>query len=107
MASTQLGITVASLLLGFIAEPSVRRVLEPILGDAKGVSVVVSLFLAAVFQTVLGEVVPKSVAITFADRTARTLAYPLWIFTARDPPGEQGLQRHRQQGRARLRRRAA
>jgi CBS domain containing-hemolysin-like protein len=81
LASTQLGITVASLLLGFIAEPSVRRVLEPILGDAKGVSVVVSLFLAAVFQTVLGEVVPKSVAITFADRTARTLAYPLWIFT--------------------------
>ena len=81
LASTQLGITVASLLLGFIAEPSVRRVLEPVLGDAKGVSVVVSLFLAAVFQTVLGEVVPKSVAITFADRTARTLAYPLWIFT--------------------------
>ena len=80
LASTQLGITVASLLLGFIAEPSVRRVLEPILGQAKGVSVVVSLFLAAVFQTVLGEVVPKSVAITFADRTAHVLAYPLWLF---------------------------
>ena len=86
LASTQLGITVASLLLGFIAEPSVRRVLEPILGDAKGVSVVVSLFLAAVFQTVLGEVVPKNVAITFADRTARTLAYPLWIFTVATRP---------------------
>jgi CBS domain containing-hemolysin-like protein len=81
LASTQLGITVASLLLGFIAEPSVRRALEPILGDAKGVSVVVSLFLAAVFQTVLGEVVPKNVAITFADRSVRTLAYPLWLFT--------------------------
>ena len=81
LASTQLGITVASLLLGFIAEPSVHRVLEPILGDAKGVSVVVSLLLAAMFQTVLGEVVPKSVAITFADRTVRSLAYPLWIFT--------------------------
>jgi CBS domain containing-hemolysin-like protein len=86
LASTQLGITVASLLLGFIAEPSVRRVLEPILGDAKGVSVVVSLFLAAVFQTVLGEVVPKSVAITFADTTARTLAYPLWLFTVATRP---------------------
>ncbi|MEO5840046.1 MAG: hemolysin family protein [Acidimicrobiales bacterium] len=86
LASTQLGITVASLLLGFIAEPSVRRVLEPILGDARGVSVVVSLFLAAVFQTVLGEVVPKSVAITFADRTARTLAYPLLIFTVATRP---------------------
>ena len=86
LASTQLGITVASLLLGFIAEPSVRRVLEPVLGDAKGVSVVVSLFLAAVFQTVLGEVVPKSVAITFADRTARTLAYPLWLFTVLTRP---------------------
>jgi CBS domain containing-hemolysin-like protein len=86
LASTQLGITVASLLLGFIAEPSVRRVLEPVLGDVKGVSVVVSLFLAAVFQTVLGEVVPKSVAITFADRTARTLAYPLWIFTVLTRP---------------------
>ena len=81
LASTQLGVTVASLLLGFIAEPSLRPVLEPFLGSAKGVSVVVSLFLAAVFQTVLGEVVPKSVAITFADRTARALAYPLWVFT--------------------------
>ena len=80
LASTQLGITVASLLLGFIAEPAVRRVLEPILGQAKGVNVVVSLFLAAVFQTVLGEVVPKSIAITSADRTARALAYPLWLF---------------------------
>jgi CBS domain containing-hemolysin-like protein len=80
LASTQLGITVASLLLGFIAEPSVRRVLEPVLGDAKGVSIVVSLFLAAVFQTVLGEVVPKNVAITFANRVVRTLAYPLWLF---------------------------
>jgi len=82
LASTQLGITVASLLLGFLAEPAVRSLLEPILGDAKGLSVVVSLFIAAVFQTVLGEVVPKSVAITFADGTARTLAYPLWIFVA-------------------------
>lgn len=81
LASTQLGITVASLLLGFIAEPSVRRVLEPVLGDAKGVSVVVSLFLAAVFQTVLGEVVPKNVAITFADSAVRKVAYPLWLFT--------------------------
>ena len=81
LASTQLGITVASLLLGFIAEPSVRRVLEPVLGDAKGLSVVVSLFLAAVFQTVLGEVVPKNVAITFANTTVRTLAYPLWAFS--------------------------
>ena len=81
LASTQLGITVASLLLGFIAEPSVRRVLEPILGDAKSVSVVVSLFLAAVFQTVLGEVVPKNVAITFANGTVRALAYPMWVFS--------------------------
>ena len=81
LASTQLGITVASLLLGFIAEPSVRRLLEPVLGDAHGVSVVVSLFLAAVFQTVLGEVVPKNFAITFADRTALSLAYPLWMFS--------------------------
>jgi CBS domain containing-hemolysin-like protein len=86
LASTQLGITVTSLLLGFLAEPSVRRLLEPVLGDAKGVSVVVSLFLAAMFQTVLGEVVPKNVATTFADRSVRAVAYPLWLFTLATRP---------------------
>ena len=80
LAATQLGITVASLLLGFLAEPAVRRVLDPVLGDTKTWSVVVSLLLATIFQTVLGEVVPKNLAISSPNATARALAFPVWLF---------------------------
>jgi CBS domain containing-hemolysin-like protein len=85
LAAAQLGITLASLVLGFVAEPTVRRVLDPVLGEGSGWSVPIALVLATVFQTVFGELIPKSIAVTFAPATTRRLAVPirLWLAFAR------------------------
>jgi CBS domain containing-hemolysin-like protein len=81
LAACQLGITVMSLLLGWLIEPAVGHVLEgwfsagP-LPDRAGrvVGVAVALTIVAFFHMVLGEMVPKSIALTAPERTAAVLA---------------------------------
>ena len=69
LSGAQLGITVTSLVLGFISEPVVAKILEPLVGAVVGdersaaVSVVLALVLATAAQMVAGELVPKSLAI--------------------------------------------
>ena len=70
LSGAQLGITVTSITVGYIAEPTLARGLEPILedlglpaGTTLGVSVAIALFLATMIQMVLGELVPKNLAI--------------------------------------------
>ncbi len=69
LSGAQLGITVTSLALGFIAEPTIARLIEPTLegvlgsGGAQGVSIVLALVLATVAQMLFGELVPKGLAI--------------------------------------------
>ena len=81
LAACQLGITVMSLLLGWLIEPSVGHVLEgwltagPLPESAGTViGVALALTIVAFFHMVLGEMVPKSVALTAPERTAVTLA---------------------------------
>ena len=80
LSGAQLGITITSLVLGFIAEPTVARVLEPAVvavvgeGSGRGVSIAVALALATTVQMVLGELVPKSLAIAYPTGTAYALA---------------------------------
>lgn len=79
LSGAQFGITVTSLVLGFIAEPAVGSVLEPLLeplvGDAAvtGISLAVAFALVTIVQMVVGELVPKGIAIARPDRTARML----------------------------------
>ncbi|MDZ7674136.1 MAG: hemolysin family protein [Acidimicrobiales bacterium] len=86
LSGAQLGITVTSLLLGFIAEPVVAALLEPLAGAAVGderaaaVSVVIALVLATTFQMVMGELVPKSVAIAEPLKSTYVLARPMRIY---------------------------
>ena len=70
LSGAQLGITVTSLLVGFIVEPTVGRALEPLVGllglserAASGVSISAALILATSLQMVLGELIPKNLAI--------------------------------------------
>lgn len=83
LSGAQLGITVTSLVLGFIAEPTIARLLEPataaVVGEesGRGVSIVVALALATTVQMVIGELVPKSLAITYPIGTAYVLARPM------------------------------
>src|SRR6478609_7508127 len=64
LSGAQLGITLVSLVLGFIAEPIIARLIEPLIepilgGASTGVSIVLALFVATVAQMVLGELIPK------------------------------------------------
>jgi CBS domain containing-hemolysin-like protein len=72
LSGAQLGITVTSLVIGFIAEPTIAAVLDPPL--SAGAALVVAFALATLVQMVLGELVPKGVAIARPDGTSRLLA---------------------------------
>lgn len=88
LSGAQLGITVSSLLLGFLTEPLAARLLEPLLGDlvGPGLTIVIALALATVFQMVVGELIPKNIAIARAERTALALGpFARAIDTAASP----------------------
>lgn len=67
LSGAQLGITATSLILGATAEPTVARLIEPVLGaigiESGTAAIAIALVLATVFQMVLGELLPKNVAI--------------------------------------------
>jgi CBS domain containing-hemolysin-like protein len=62
LSAMQLGITITSLVLGFVAEPTVAAVLERVI-PSHAASVVLALVLVTVATMVVGELIPKGVAI--------------------------------------------
>ena len=88
LSATQLGITLASLALGWIGEPAFARLLEPVLVGVFGapsavlhtVSLVVAFTVITVLHIVLGELAPKSLAIRKPEPTSLLVAYPLYLF---------------------------
>ncbi|MHB1138279.1 MAG: hemolysin family protein [Microthrixaceae bacterium] len=80
LSGAQLGITLCSLGLGVLAEPVVAAALEPlvgrVVGDGRtlGVSVVLALVLTTIVQMVVGELVPKSIAVARPVPTVLALA---------------------------------
>ena len=87
LSGAQFGITVTSLALGFIARPSIAEALEPVAeriseGAATGLSIAAALAIAVIVQMVLGELVPKTLAIARPQPTAMRLAAPMKGFTA-------------------------
>jgi CBS domain containing-hemolysin-like protein len=80
LSGAQLGITVTSLALGFVAQPTIADLLrEPVgnvIGDraADGVALAIALALASVVQMVVGELVPKAIAVGRPLDTARFVA---------------------------------
>jgi len=73
LSGAQFGITSSALMLGFVAEPTVARLLT---GEdhSTGLSVVLAVTVATTLHLVLGEQVPKYLALASPDRTARRLA---------------------------------
>ena len=88
LSATQLGVTLASLALGWIGEPFVARMIEPLFALAHvGASAVihtVSFVLAftsiTILHIVLGELAPKTLAIRKALPTALLISRPLRLF---------------------------
>ncbi len=87
LSGVQLGITIASVVLGLVAEPTIGRLIEPAVaavvsdGAAAAVSVLVALLAATAAQMVLGELVPKAIAVSRPFRTARVLARPAGVYS--------------------------
>ncbi len=96
LSACQVGITMASIGIGFLGEPSIARLLEPVFGGlSHGVAVVISVVIAFTIVTsihiVLGEQVPKMLAITRAEGALRRLARPLDLFGSMTAPFTLGL----------------
>jgi len=86
LAVTQLGITVASLGLGWIGEPAVAALLEPVLAPVLPADLLHLAAFAAGFgfitflHVVFGELAPKTIAIARAERIALLVAAPMKFF---------------------------
>jgi len=93
LAGAQLGITLASLSLGYVAEPLVVHALEDLLALGpipptlgRVVSLVLGLAFVVFIHMVVGEMVPKNLAITAPERTLLVLARPnLWYLRLLGP----------------------
>ena len=90
LSAAQLGITVASILLGYVAEDSVAHVfsgwfavLPPWLGFlARGsIASIAAVSIISFLHVVFGEQVPKTWAITYPEATSRWIAAPLIFFS--------------------------
>jgi CBS domain containing-hemolysin-like protein len=89
IAATQLGITMASIGLGWIGEPALASVIEPslnILPDllaattAHTIAVAISFAIITALHIVLGELAPKTIALERAEATALWVVKPTEIF---------------------------
>lgn len=87
LTGAQLGITVTAVILGFIAEPTLAEMVHTPIANLVGESSsqTVSLVLAIIFVTfltmVLGELIPKNIAIAKPNSSARILAKPFEIYS--------------------------
>jgi putative hemolysin len=83
----QLGITLTSLTLGWVGEPLLARMVEGMIGHvphvslyAHGIAIAVAFSLITYLHVILGELVPKSLALQRAERVALAVAAPMDVF---------------------------
>jgi len=86
MAGAQFGITVCSLGLGAVAEPALAHLLEPIAEDlglphgaVHPVAFTIALVLVVYLHVVLGEMVPKNLALAGPERAALVFGAPMMV----------------------------
>ncbi|WP_424536860.1 hemolysin family protein [Sphaerisporangium viridialbum] len=88
LAGAQLGITLCSLGLAMVTEPAIEHLLEPVFGLVGlpesvqvGIAYVIALAIITFLHMVVGEMAPKSWALTHPERAAMALALPFRGFT--------------------------
>ncbi|MCT2060930.1 MULTISPECIES: hemolysin family protein [Dietzia] len=89
LSGAQLGITVTTLVVGYVAEPLIGRAIGDLLGLASvpqavgvGVGTILALLFSTVVQMIFGELVPKNLAIARPEPVARWLARSTAIYLA-------------------------
>lgn len=87
LSAIQLGITLASLALGWVGEPALAHLIEPLVAGLPGASVVshgisvgIAFGVITFLHVVLGEMAPKTMAILHAERFAIWVSMPLHAF---------------------------
>lgn len=87
LSAVQVGITLASLALGWVGEPATAALLQPLFSWfevspslAHSISIVVGFLVITVLHIVLGELLPKSIAISYELRVSLWVAKPLRLF---------------------------
>ena len=88
LSTTQLGITLASLGLGWVGEPAIAHLIEPAfarlgaagLPAAHGIATAIAFTLITYLHTVIGELVPKYIAVAKPERIALWTAAPFFLF---------------------------
>ena len=94
IAATQLGITIASLGLGWVGEPALERFISPLVellpeqiagAASHSISAVISFTIITSLHVVVGELAPKSIALQYPEETSMAVARPTlflaFIFT--------------------------
>ncbi|WP_156727587.1 hemolysin family protein [Streptomyces apocyni] len=88
MATAQLGITASSLVLGAVAEPAIAHLLEPGFeaahvphGLVHPIAFVIALAVATYLHMLIGEMIPKNIALAAPEKTALLLGPPLVALT--------------------------
>lgn len=89
LAATQLGITISSLALGWVGEPALAHLIEPLLQRLPGsiatasshaIAIALSFIIITALHIVLGELAPKSLALQRSEGTALWVVRPLGLF---------------------------
>ncbi|AZA83855.1 hemolysin [Chryseobacterium lactis] len=89
LSATQLGITLASLALGWVGESALHHIVENIFNSLNmnmsqatitSVSLIISFVVITIMHIVFGELIPKSIAIRKSEATTMATAVPLRVF---------------------------
>lgn len=90
IAAVQLGVTISSIGLGWVGEGTLARIIEPLFVFLPGISKTVATHTASVsiafalitfFHVVIGELIPKSIALEYTEKTALWVARPMQFLT--------------------------
>ncbi|MBS1538153.1 MAG: HlyC/CorC family transporter [Bacteroidetes bacterium] len=102
LSATQVGITLASLGLGWVGEPFVADIISAgmssvgihlSIGLTHEVAFIIAFLLISTFHIILGELAPKSIAIQYSEKVALIIAFPLRGFYILFKPFIWGLNR--------------
>lgn len=86
IAATQLGITIASIGLGWVGEATIARIIEPVFMFLPGISkslathsisVAIAFSIITILHVVIGELMPKAIALQFPVKIALFVAKPM------------------------------
>ncbi len=96
IAACQVGVTLCSIGIGFLGEPSLKELLKPVFGGLSDtasttIALILAFLIVTCIQIAFGELVPKLIAIARTEDVLRRLARPLGIFQALSRPLSKAL----------------